>query len=69
MGPDMPVRKAKIARLIALLISWCITFGGSLSAVLVAASQNLVIALFFGGLLPYILSIQIIEPWLEKRSE
>jgi hypothetical protein len=66
---DMPTGKAQTARWIAMLISWCISFGGPLSAVLAGASQVTVIALFFGGMLPYIFTIQIIEPWLEKRSK
>jgi hypothetical protein len=65
----MSTRKSKIARRVAILVSWSIAFGCSLIALFAGAPQIVIIALFLGGVLPYIVSIQVIEPWLEKREE
>ena len=54
-------------RLIAMILSWCISFGGTVMAVVAGAPQIVVMGLFFGGLLPYVMCIQLIEPWLESR--
>jgi hypothetical protein len=59
----------KTARRVAILLSWSISLGGSMLAVVARAPQLVVMALFFGGILPYIVCIQVIEPWLENRTK
>jgi hypothetical protein len=55
------------ARRIAILLSWSISFGGSAAAIVRDAPQVVVMGAFFGGLLPYIVCLQVIEPWLDRR--
>ena len=54
-------------RRVALILSWSISLGGPTLAIADDAPQFIVIGLFFGGFLPYILCVQVIEPWLAKR--
>lgn len=64
----MPTPQTAMVRRIAIVVSQSISVGGAVIAILAGASQMVVMGMFFGGLLPYLVTIQLIEPWLEKRK-
>jgi hypothetical protein len=63
------MQETNLPRRVAIFVSGLISFGGTAIAIALRAPQVIVMGTFFAGLLPYIICIKVIEPWLESRSD
>jgi len=55
------------ARRVAIFGSWTIWLAATALALTTHIAQLWVVALWIAGFAPYILSIQVVEPWLQRR--
>lgn len=60
-------RPVRAARAMGILASWLIWIGALVVAVTTRIPQPLLLLILIAGFTPYIISIQLVEPWLMKR--
>jgi hypothetical protein len=59
--------RATLVRRLGIYLSWLIWGVAFWLAVSTHIPQIYLVLLFFGGFIPYLVSIHVIEPWLDKR--
>jgi hypothetical protein len=62
-------RPVRVMRKAGILTSWSIWLGGLCFAFVTGASQVSLLLIMVLGFVPYIISIQLVEPWLMRRVE
>ena len=62
-------RPVRIARAIAIVASWAVWLGGLYLAVSTRISQSTLALVVVFGFAPYVVSIQLVEPWLMRRMD
>jgi hypothetical protein len=59
--------RVRLIRKVGIVLSWAIWLAVFCVAFLTHTPQIYLVGLFFLGFAPYLLAINIIEPWLAKR--
>ncbi|MGK2858853.1 MAG: hypothetical protein ACSLFQ_16770 [Thermoanaerobaculia bacterium] len=59
----------RTARNVAIILGWTTSFGGTIAGAMAGLPQIVLLLIFLSALLPYIISLHIVEPWLARHAE
>ena len=60
--------RRRTARWIAMALTWTILAFDIYLAFFVRAAQWLIVLVFFGSLIPYLVYLNFVEPWLDRHT-
>lgn len=60
---------ARLVRGLAIILSWSVALLAVAIALTTDVPQSVVLLLFISSIVPYLASLQLLEPWLERRAE